>query len=185
MSAHSFIPVLALLEAQTGASQFNGSGLALIAGIIAALRRKQAIGGWLFYFFCQVGLGLMLIGVTTHWRRYLPAAWADPGQYMLFTVSNLSRIALLMVIAALSVVLLRTREWRWVAALKYALICYGFLTLLKLLVDDLWFPESQRLDLLSLAFPCVWMVYFDASRRVRWVFLDKRFFGNSQAGKLN
>jgi hypothetical protein len=160
------------------ASQFNGSSLALAAGVVAVFRRKQAIGGWLFYFFCQVLLGLALIAVTTRWKLYLPSAWSDPRLYFLYTLSNLSRTALLAEIAVVSAVVVHTREWRWVSGLKYALLTYAFLTLVKLLVDIFEFPSSLNRDAASLSFPCVWVVYFDLSRRVRRVFLDKNWQGS-------
>ena len=48
--------------------QSLGSSLAIACGIVAILRRKYAIGGWLFYFFCQVLIGLALVAVSTRWR---------------------------------------------------------------------------------------------------------------------
>ena len=65
MPDHSIGPVLTLLAAQITDPQFNGGGLALVGAMVAAIRRKHAIGGWLFYFFCQVLLGLGLIFATT------------------------------------------------------------------------------------------------------------------------
>ena len=165
-------PILAL-ALPAAVSRFNGSSLALVAGIVAVLRRRQAVGGWLFYFFCQVVLALLLIAATTHWNLFLPSAWSGPDLYFLYTLSNLPRIALLAEIALVSAMLVGTREWQWVSGLKYALAAYAFLTVVKLLVDAVWFPESARLDLLSLSFPCVWVLYFDISRRVRRVFLEK------------
>jgi hypothetical protein len=67
----------------------------------------------------------------------------------------------------------RTREWGWICGLQYALLTYAFLTILKVLVDIYGFPAAATRDALSLSFPCVWIVYFGASRRVRRVFLDK------------
>ena len=67
----------------------------------------------------------------------------------------------------------RQREWRWVSGLRYALITYAFVTVVKLLVDIFHFPEAVTRDTLSLAFPLVWVVYFQMSIRVRRVFLEK------------
>jgi hypothetical protein len=166
-------PVLALLAGQTAVSPFNGSSLALVGGLVAIWRRKQAIGGWLFYFFCQILVALFLIAGTTRWSRFLPRSWDDPQLYFLYALTNLSRTILLAEIAIISVRLLGTRQWHWVAALKYALVTYAFLTLLKFLIDLVWFPTTVGLDALSLSFPCVWILYFHISRRVRRVFLDK------------
>jgi hypothetical protein len=77
------------------------------------------------------------------------------------------------VIAIIAMELFHTREWPWVAGLRLALITYAFLGVVKLLVDIFHFPDNVRLDTLALTFPCVWIVYFSVSRRVRRVFLDK------------
>jgi hypothetical protein len=150
--------------------QFIGGVLALASGIAAIARRKHAIGGWLFYFYCQVFLGLALIGASTSWKSYLPRAWNDPVRYFAYAISNLSRVALLAAIGAICIRLACTRERRYVCGLQYALATYAFLTVLKLLADFYNFTAAASRDALSLAFPVVWMVYFGASRRVRVVF---------------
>lgn len=175
MPDHSIGPVLTLLAAQITDPRFNGGGLALVGAMVAAIRRKHAIGGWLFYFFCQVLLGLGLIFATTQWKLYLPRAWSEPGAYVLYTLSNMPRVVLLLEIAVVSMALVRTREWRWVSGLRYALITYAFVTVVKLLVDIFHFPEAVTRDTLSLAFPLVWVVYFQMSIRVRRVFLEKNW----------
>jgi hypothetical protein len=153
--------------------QSLGSGLALACGLIAMGRRKRAIGGWLFYFFCQVFIGLALLATSTHWRYYLPQQWGDPLRYFLFALSSLSRLVLLASIAAVSVVLIETRGDAWIAALRYALATYAFVTVLKIPVDLFCFPSATLRDTLSLGFPLVWMVYFAVSVRVRKVFVVK------------
>jgi hypothetical protein len=153
--------------------QSMGGGLAMMGAVVAVIRRKHAIGGWLFYFFCQVLLGLALVGASTHWKLYLPRAWNDPSRYFLYTLSNLSRTVVLAAIGIVCVMLLETRERQWVCGLRYALATYAFLTVVKLPVDIYCFPVALARDILSLAFPLVWMVYFSVSARVRRVFREK------------
>jgi len=146
-----------------------GGLLALACGAVAILRRKLAIGGWLFYFFCQVLLGLALVAAGTHWKYYSPREWNEPFPYFLFAVSSLSRMVLLAVIAAICILLVETRARRWVAVLQFALATYAFLTVLKLPVDAWCYPSATARDALSLAFPVAWMVYFSVSVRVKTV----------------
>jgi hypothetical protein len=157
--------------------QSFGGSLALACGIIAIVRRKRAVGGWLFYFFCQVLIGLALVAVSTNWTNYLPRGWSDPARYFLFVLSSLSRTALLAAIAAIGIILVETRDAQWIAGLQYALATYGFLTILKLPVDIYCFSGATARDTLSLGFPIVWMAYFSASRRVRKVFREKSWEG--------
>jgi hypothetical protein len=164
--------------------QSVGSSLAFLCGVVAILRRKRAIGGWLFYFFCQVLLGLALVAFSTHWKLYSPREWSDPVRYFLFAVSNLSRTALLAAIAAMCVLLADARSWRWVVGLQYALATYGFLTILKLPVDAYCFPGASSRDTMSLAFPVVWIGYFSVSVRVRKVFLEKSWNEPTRSRKV-
>jgi hypothetical protein len=157
--------------------QSFGGSLALACGIVAIVRRKRAIGGWLFYFFCQVFLGLALTAASTQWKNYSPNEWDSAVRYFLFTLSNLSRVILLAAIAIIGIVLVETREWHWVVALQYALATYAFVTILKLPVDSYCFPSSTTRDAMSLAFPVVWMGYFSVSRRVRKVFRERSWGG--------
>ncbi len=153
--------------------QSLGAALALLCGIVAILRRKQPIGGWLFYFFCQVLLGLALAIGSTHWTLYAPRAWSDPTRYFLFALASLSRVVILVATAALCALLAETRDWRWIAGLRYTLATYAFLTILKLPVDAYCFPSALTRDTGSLAFPLVWISYLSLSVRVRQVFYEK------------
>ena len=71
----------------TAPDTVNGSSLALIGAIVAVARVKRPIGGWLFYFFCQVLIGLNLILINTHWKLFLPRSWSASGHYMLYVIS--------------------------------------------------------------------------------------------------
>jgi hypothetical protein len=157
--------------------QSLGGTLALLCAVAAVVRRRHAIGGWLFYFFCQVVLGLALVAASTHWKYYAAREWSDPVRYFLFTLSNLSRVVLLAAIAVVFVLLAETRDWQWICGLQYALATYAFLTVVKLPVDLYCFPSAVNRDALSLVFPVVWMAYFALSARVRKVFLEKSWGG--------
>lgn len=153
--------------------QTLGTALAILCGVIAILRRKHPIGGWLFYFFCQVLLGLALAIGSTHWTMYSSSDWNDPTRYFLFTLASLSRVVMLVATAMMCALLAETRDWHWIAGLQYTLATYAVLTLLKLPVDMYCFPTALNRDAGSLAFPLVWMSYLSLSVRVRKVFFEK------------
>jgi hypothetical protein len=153
--------------------QSLGGSLALACGIIAIVRRKRAFGGWLFYFFCQLLIGLALVAVSTNWTNYLPKEWSDPARYFLFVVSSLSRTAMLAAIGVICIVLVETRDAQWIAGLQYSLATYALLTIIKIPVDIYCFVGATARDTMSLGFPIVWMAYFSVSQRVRKVFREK------------
>jgi hypothetical protein len=161
--------VLAMFAATEG-SPLNAGTLMVVAGIVAAARQKHPIGGWLLFFFFQVFFGLVIVGTTTRWTLLLPNSWRDRNRYLLFTLSNLPLLVVLAAVAGISIALIQTHDRRWVSVLRYALIIYGVLTLLKVQADILDFPSIVSRDELSLIFPCIWVVYFSISRRVKRVF---------------
>ena len=153
--------------------QSLGSSAAFAGAIVAIVRRKRPIGGWLFYFLCQLFIGLALLIVSTHWKYYLPRQWHEPLPYFLFTLSSLSRMAVFAAVGAISILLIESRDARWIGALQLGLILYAFTTVLKIPIDLYCFPSAAGRDTVSLGFPLVWALYFSVSERVRKVFREK------------
>jgi len=150
----------------------NPSGsLMLIGLILGAIRRKQAIGGWLFFFW-QVAAGCAVTFAYTDWSEYAPRAWHDSLKYFAFMAGAGPRMVVLPAIAVLGVTVLRTREWRWLVALRYALILFVLLGALCVAVDLRFFPDRTFVDVAALIFPGVYAVYFFVSMRVRGVFRE-------------
>ena len=141
--------------------------------IIAAFRRKQKIGGWLFFFFWQVAAGVAVTLVDTDWSQYTPRAWTDQFQYLLFMAADAPRLLMLGAVAATGAMSIRTQEWRWLIVLRYALILYSILGMVCVATDLAHFPDRVRADVVTLIFPVVYTIYFYLSRRVRWVFGDR------------
>jgi hypothetical protein len=153
--------------------QSLGSSAAIVCAIIAIVRRKQAIGGWLFYFICQVFIGLALLVVSTHWKYYLPFQWHDPLRYFLFTLFSLSRMVVFGAASVICILLIESRDARWIVALQLTLLLYAFTTVLKVPVDLYCFPGATNRDAVSLGFPLIWAIYFSVSERVKKVFRER------------
>jgi hypothetical protein len=151
----------------------NPAGALMMLGlIVGAIRRKHAIGGWLFFFFWQVVAGCAVTLAYTDWSQYAPRAWHDPMKYLLFMASAGPRIVVLPALALLGAILIGTQEWRWLVALRFTLILYAVLGLACIVVDRFYFPERLALDVGALVFPVVYCIYFFVSMRVRGVFLE-------------
>jgi len=147
-------------------------GFALACGIVAIIRRQRAIGGWLFYFFCQVLLGMAMVTASTHWKNYSPGGWSSPRRYFLFTLFNLSRVLLLAVSpstafsgskhvngsgsSSCNTPSVLTPSSHPQIAGRRVLLSVG---------------DQTRRDVA--VFPVVWLGYFAVSRRVRKVFLER------------
>ena len=160
-------------------------GLLLI--ISSIVRRKHAIGGWLFYFMSQVLLGAFvtlyqLFGVAT---AYTPGAWEDKGLYLLFLMAGVPSLIITSLLAVCVVMLARTRAWPWVIDIRGLLVAEVAFGVLSLAIDLVYFPNDRNRDILTLVRPAIFLPYFFVSKRVQSVFRDKTWnSGSIQAAEL-
>ncbi len=91
---------------------------------------------------------------------------------MAFIFGAAPRMAILPVIAAIGLMLLRTHDWRWVVVLRYSLVIYSLLGAICIGIDLLYFPDRLVLDVGAIIFPAVYTIYFFVSFRVRGVFRE-------------
>jgi hypothetical protein len=154
---------------QESTPQF-ASSLMLIGAIVAGVRRKSAIGGWLFFYFWQVVASCALLIAYSDWSRYTPRGWVNQAQYFVFVLAAAPRVMILVALAALAGILVRTRDWRWVVVTRYTLIIFSIFGCLSIGADRLYFPERIVPDVATLMFPVVYAVYFNVSTRVHRVF---------------
>jgi len=122
-----FVTPFALLAAADGSPAATNAGtFAILGAIVAAVRRKNAIGGWLFFFMWGVflGCGFSLIQFAVDWRLYTPARWSDSTRYLMYVMSIAPLSAAFFGIAVTCFMLLRTMDWSWAELLRIALIVY-------------------------------------------------------------
>jgi hypothetical protein len=169
---------IAVLVAQQSTAS-TAASLIWVGAIIAVVRRKHAIGGWLFFFFWQVVAGCAVTIAYTDWSRYTPRTWRHQVQYFAFVLATGPRVAILVTIAVVGVMLMRTYEWRWVIVLRYALVIFAIFGCFSVGADFLYFPERVATDVGSLIFPVAYAIYFNISTRVRSVFQDRVWNGRA------
>jgi len=140
--------------------------------IIAFVRRKQAIGGWLMYFIAQVFLWLAKITVLIAgaWRSYAPEAWSDSRQYFLFILGTIPYFVAMAGVAGVCVAMLRSRTWIWVVHVRRALTVCLVIGLLDVVIDAMYFPNYLPYRVASLIFTVIFLPYLFLSTRVRHVF---------------
>ena len=140
--------------------------------ILAILRRKHAIGGWLLLFFWQIfaGCAVTIIQLVKDWHSYTPATWPDANLYLLYMLSFTPRVIALFSISLISVNLLRTFEGRWALILRYALIAYIVAGFVSFVVDMHYFPADRSLTAATLLSPSILLGYTYKSERFWRVF---------------
>lgn len=144
--------------------------VAAIAVCIAC--RRYAIGGWLLYFFLRVFGGLLqsMWALIAEVQRYEP-----DREHGLALASTAPDAVAWVALAAVCVMLLKTREWNWVISLRAALglkITVGFTSCIieaRYLQSESRLAWDGRMVLMMAAF----LSYFFVSKRVQHVFKTK------------
>ena len=146
--------------------------LGLLGAVIAAYRRKLPIGGWLFFFFWGifVGMGVTLLNVYNQRAYFLPRSWADQTKYLMFMLALCPGIGSSLFVAAASGVLIRRRDWQSVQTLRAGLIAYLISTLLRAVIVAFYFPSFTTFSAADLSFPALFLIYSFRSQRMVRVF---------------
>lgn len=154
---------------------WNSVGLIVI--IVAIVRRKQPVGGWLFYFFGQFMLGAVFLCVDL-WRsgrNYDPGHWTSGFLYAVFLVRSLPAIVLTLSIAISSVCLIYTGDWKWVQFLRGLLGAMLAISIVGIVLDGVYLRSGLPQSVQRLLFSAVFFPYFLVSRRVKAVYRDKNW----------
>ena len=165
----------------------NPNSFLAIGVVVAIIRRKQAIGGWLLFFFWQTfaGCAATIIQCAVNWHSYMPATWSDPNLYLLYMLSFTPRLVSLLSISVVSGILLRTFAWRWALMLRYALIAYIVTSFASFGLDVLYFPADRSITFAMLLFPSIFLIYTYLSDRFRRVFHRHNWYGSFGAATIS
>ena len=158
--------------AQSNSTPLNGSSLAVLGGIIGAMRRRYAIGGWLFFFMWGVfvGLGMTILQIAGDWHSYVPSGWHSSKLYLIFLMSFAPRFMALVVMAITCFMLLRTFDWRLGTYLRITVWVYLSCGLISIVLDYIFFPTDAGIAWASLFLPAILLFYIHRSSRFRMVF---------------
>jgi hypothetical protein len=148
------------------------ASLSILGAIIAVFRRKLPIGGWLFFFLwgAFAGCGITVLEELSGRLDLLPGKWKDQTRYLFHLLSLGPRVFSLFLVAAVSIVLIRHREWRWIQLLRAALAAYVICQLATVLIDAFVFPGSVAIAVAGLFNPIAFLLYTLFSARVAGVF---------------
>jgi hypothetical protein len=148
--------------------------VALIMVIVSFARRKEAMGGWLLYFYYWIctSLFVRIAEVVWHPETFFTTN-LKPDLHLALIMTTLPRLiaSLVLVIAALALV--KKREWLWVERVRFWLIITTICTGISVGIDHYYFPNSVLLNAARLAGLLTWTIYFFVSRRIHAIFLTK------------
>ena len=134
--------------------------------------RKQAIGGWLLYFYCWIFAVLFISvrDIALHPNVFSPSFRSDSLNHEALVLAVFPRLLVYLAVAGIAVVLLIKREWVWVERLRVALLAGVIIAGFSLWLDVRYFPKSTYFNSLRWIGLCSWLLYFFVSKRVQRVF---------------
>jgi len=113
--------------------------------MLSYIRRKAAIGGWLFFFFGEAYIGVMF-GVVASVPVVAAAFPAEPSistpDARLIAMVVLLRLFGYLIIAVASTFLLKQRNSIWVERLRFAIGAALLVNGIAVVVDKFYFPGT-------------------------------------------
>ena len=180
------IPSLLLCNSVAFADDGNSGNnsffsLPVVAAIICYFRRKEAIGGWLLFYFFQLYYGafnslpVFIQGIGGGW---FPTSFNSSSDYLMFLLIILPTNLCILSEVVISILLMQhqTRDKKYV---KILLIVFAvdFLTSIISLPIDISNTDyvASFISFLHVLLSALWFFYFRTSNRVKLVFVDKKW----------
>jgi hypothetical protein len=144
----------------------------LIAWLVCNGRKRNPIGGWLFFFYWQLYSGLLMTVVffATNLQSYVPENFASTSQFALFLASAVPGLLLFVIKLAVATILLSVRTWDMLKLLRWVMVTELAADLLSAGIDSVYFPDNLALSFLTIVPNLLWLAYVFRSTRIRHIF---------------
>ncbi|MBN1547237.1 MAG: hypothetical protein JW902_11305 [Syntrophaceae bacterium] len=140
---------------------------------IAYVTRRMAIGGWLFYYYLQLYIGVLLTiaFIPAIVNNLQPTGWEDKTIYGFFVFSIVPPllVKVLEVIFATRLLFKSQRNEKNVKTVRYVLLSSVIFSIISLVIDGYYFRENAGLSIYAVIFASIWCLYFFYSYRVDYV----------------
>jgi hypothetical protein len=189
VGARMFTAEGAVLLQSAGIARISGllDPIVLILALVSYMRRREAIGGWLMFFFCTVYLGVLaalLVSIAAVAALYPPQSAPSVSNPPTLGIVTLLRLTGYGGVALVSTYLLQRQEWQWVERLRFAIGANLVLNGICIVLDQIYFPQALVPNLGRWIVMCGWLVYFMVSGRVQTVFRTKTW-GQTSARQIS
>lgn len=175
MIALILMPSIAFAQQADPSAATRGLTPFVLAGMIAYVTRRMAIGGWLFYFYIGLILSPVLAAILAYpviGDYFQPSLWVDLKTYWLSFFSYIPWLVSLIVVflTAMRLLFPSQRNRANTAILRYSLVALVATGFIGFIIDFLFFPENAILS--GIATVCAFLIclYFFFSKRVSYVF---------------
>src|SRR6202035_3301340 len=167
---------LRLQSPSRGIDQLLGP-TALLFVIVALVRRREEIGGWLLYFYYWISAICLIFSrdVILHYRAFLPWYGREVINHHALYLAVFPRLAALYAVLVVALLLLRNREPVWLERLRAFLLVGVLVGGVSIWIDIRFFPQSLLANGSRFAGLLLWCFYFHFSMRVQRVFYLKNW----------
>jgi hypothetical protein len=158
--------------------------MGVAAIVVSIATRKQAIGGWLlyFYFWIFAVAYLSFHDIILHLKVFSPSYGQGQVNHEALVLAVFPRALVYIAVAAIAVILWWRPEWVWIERLRVALLAGAIIGGFSLWLDSRYFPQSFVANGQRWIGLCFWLFYFFASRRVHHVFRTKDWESSRATG---
>jgi hypothetical protein len=149
--------------------------IGLAAIVVSIATRKQAIGGWLLYFYFWIFAVTLLSvrDIALHLKVFSPSYGNGQVNHEALVLAVFPRLFVYLAVGTIATVLLLRTEWVWVERLRVVLLSGAIIAGFSLWLDFRYFPQSAKSNGTRLIGLCFWLLYFSVSNRVHHVFRTK------------
>lgn len=173
----SMIPfgsIVLLLTSSTSTSAPTIPG-GILAWIICYRARRNAIGGWLLFFYWQLYSSLLMTAVffSINIQSYVPENFDSTEKFALFLLSVVPEFILYLAQIAVGTILLSVRTWDVLKLLRWLTAGHVLAGVLGLVIGARYFPDPDTTGMtlvLDVIPQSLWLIYLFRSERVRHVF---------------
>jgi len=169
---HNFDAFVVAAMATSGSQTTPALPGGIVAWIVCNARKRNAIGGWLLFFYWQMYGGLLIAAVffMINIQSYVPENFDDKTRFTLFLASAVPGLLLLLVQTTVATFALGVQTRDMLKLLRGVLIVQVAAAVLALAIDAKYFPDNSVFSILTLIQELLWLAYFFKSARVRHVF---------------
>ena len=155
-----------------------GAGI-FVAFAIAYVSRRRSIGGWLLYYYLQLYFSFLIsfVFVPQLLSNLSPSNWEDSLLYVMFLLSVVPVMAIQLLEVVVATILLFRRSEQNLKILRKTLIALVVTSAIAVPIDITYFGDTLNifLDVITLVFAVIWLLYFSISRRVKMVFISRNW----------
>jgi len=172
----TFVPILVLAAdtAQPQSAPTSPFGIGSLVGwVVCARRKREAIGGWLMYYYWILYAGMIFTAVMLPVRLqdYTPQNFDDRSLFLESMCSVVPPLVLLALQAAVATFLLVIRNIEMLRLLRYTLMAALAASLVGSVLSSMYFPEQLPIHISAVISNAIWLAYLFVSQRVKHVFV--------------